>query len=558
MPDRNGAVHGGPGAPYLQRRGQLGGEYDKLLFDAGLQVEAGSIVPTADDVLVVVDMQNDFVPNDGVNPKGGRFGVAEAHHVVPLIVQLIEAFLAKGARVVATRDYHPIDHVSFTTEGGHFPPHCVQGSVGAHFYPPIAAALETGLAKYGPEKVIIVHKGFHEDVDSMGAFEYSDAHLKVRLLHRTGAAKRRHDRHCQIGAAKGCILDWTGARVLKQSALMWPEVNVNAPPDVLAIGDSMTLADHLGRANNGYFCGLALDFCVLDSSLTAASQSVFKSSNIILDATRAAHVPLVGRFGSGFISSPKEVLQKMKAKGIKCIASIDITRAPSKELGQIIVAATFPRALGPMGVRPVDIRLDLDTVKGICVPRGVRHMRKRGRCTRGNTFPAFAYPMVNVQRMTEAERLGYIGTQDPTRELAVNGGFVTASHNPEEPALVEAVSMYVDQCPILMHFHPPQKFKEEFADTLVQSNCFQAITIQPLRDAGYTLFLWVGEGEVLHSKSGLEWTDWPLGAFVYLESEENVESAIYFAVKSREKHQHLREGVSSPLSPMSPTSPRFA
>ena len=47
---------------------------------------------------------------------------------------------------VVTRDYHPIDHASFTTHGGPFPPHCVQGSRGAELCVPVAAALASARA----------------------------------------------------------------------------------------------------------------------------------------------------------------------------------------------------------------------------------------------------------------------------------------------------------------------------------------------------------------------------------------------------------------------------
>merc|ERR1719182_479960 len=85
-------------------------------------------------------MQNDFIPHD-VAPEGGRFGVPEGGSCVAPIVKLIEEFASQGAMIVATRDYHPHDHCSFTGFGGPFPPHCVQGSTGSYFYPSIGKAL---------------------------------------------------------------------------------------------------------------------------------------------------------------------------------------------------------------------------------------------------------------------------------------------------------------------------------------------------------------------------------------------------------------------------------
>ena len=95
-----------------------------------------------DDALVIIDMQRDFVPCDPLsNPNGGRFGVPEGDHTVPVIVHMIDAAAAAGSLICATRDYHPHDHASFMSQGGPFPPHCVQGSIGSRFMPQIAAAL---------------------------------------------------------------------------------------------------------------------------------------------------------------------------------------------------------------------------------------------------------------------------------------------------------------------------------------------------------------------------------------------------------------------------------
>ena len=112
-----------------------------------------------DDALIVIDMQRDFVPGDPLtNPSGGRFGVAEGDHVCPVIVHLIDAAASVGAMVGATRDYHPHDHASFMPQGGPFPPHCVQGTVGARFMPQIAASLARAVAQGGVERVRIAFK----------------------------------------------------------------------------------------------------------------------------------------------------------------------------------------------------------------------------------------------------------------------------------------------------------------------------------------------------------------------------------------------------------------
>lgn len=120
--------------------GRLGEEHRALMLAAdGEEVELEEQGFRKGDVLVVVDMQNDFIPGA---EGGGRLGTSEGKQISPLICDLIAAAAAGGARVVATRDYHPRSHCSFDANGGPFPVHCVQGCPGSHFFPPIAEALD--------------------------------------------------------------------------------------------------------------------------------------------------------------------------------------------------------------------------------------------------------------------------------------------------------------------------------------------------------------------------------------------------------------------------------
>jgi len=80
------------------------------------------------DAIILVDVQNDFCP-------GGALPVAEGDAVVPALNALL-----RRARVlaVATRDWHPPNHCSFTPQGGPWPVHCVAGTPGADFHPALA------------------------------------------------------------------------------------------------------------------------------------------------------------------------------------------------------------------------------------------------------------------------------------------------------------------------------------------------------------------------------------------------------------------------------------
>jgi nicotinamidase/pyrazinamidase len=79
---------------------------------------------TATDALLVVDVQNDFC-------AGGALAVPAGDDVVEVINWLMPNF----EHVIATQDFHPPGHSSFTEQGGRWPEHCVQGTKGAELHP---------------------------------------------------------------------------------------------------------------------------------------------------------------------------------------------------------------------------------------------------------------------------------------------------------------------------------------------------------------------------------------------------------------------------------------
>ncbi len=74
------------------------------------------------EALLIIDVQNDFLP-------GGALAVLDGDAVIDPINAL--AADPRFAVVIATRDWHPADHPSFTDQGGPWPAHCVQGTPGA-------------------------------------------------------------------------------------------------------------------------------------------------------------------------------------------------------------------------------------------------------------------------------------------------------------------------------------------------------------------------------------------------------------------------------------------
>jgi nicotinamidase/pyrazinamidase len=114
------------------------------------------------DALLIVDVQKDFCP-------GGALPVEGGDTIVPIINGWIAVAVAKGVPVYASRDWHPMGHLSFKEGGGPWPPHCIQDSDGAKFQQDLAL----------PSSTIIVTKGVRFDQDQNSAFDQTG--LAVQL-----------------------------------------------------------------------------------------------------------------------------------------------------------------------------------------------------------------------------------------------------------------------------------------------------------------------------------------------------------------------------------------
>ncbi len=157
---------------------------------------------TDTDVLIVVDVQNDFCP-------GGALAVPGGDQVVPVINALGRRF----AHVVMTQDWHPAGHISFASShpgkrafdivtlayGAQvlWPEHCIQGSHGAAFH----AGLDV------PHAAMIVRKGMRRDVDSYSGFLEADRKTPTGL---GGYLKERGlTRATVVGLATDFCVAWT-------------------------------------------------------------------------------------------------------------------------------------------------------------------------------------------------------------------------------------------------------------------------------------------------------------------------------------------------------------
>jgi nicotinamidase/pyrazinamidase len=155
-----------------------------------------------DDVLIVVDAQNGFMP-------GGGLPVARGDEVVPVINRLGQLF----ANVVITQDWHPAGHASFASSHAGkapydmmdmpygpqvlWPDHCVQDTHDA--------ALHKDL--HLPHAQLIIRKGFHPQVDSYSAFMEADRTTTTGLAAYLQARGLRKAYVC--GLATDFCVAWT-------------------------------------------------------------------------------------------------------------------------------------------------------------------------------------------------------------------------------------------------------------------------------------------------------------------------------------------------------------
>jgi nicotinamidase/pyrazinamidase len=151
----------------------------------------GGVAVDDRSVLIVVDVQNCFLP-------GGSLAVKDGEQVIPIINRIAKSF----TNVVMTQDWHTPGHVSFASshEGKKpfevidltygkqvlWPDHCVQGTDGASLSKDLSI----------PQAELIIRKGYHKDTDSYSGFTEADgktttgleAYLKARGVSRVFVA----------------------------------------------------------------------------------------------------------------------------------------------------------------------------------------------------------------------------------------------------------------------------------------------------------------------------------------------------------------------------------
>nr|WP_298723571.1 bifunctional nicotinamidase/pyrazinamidase [uncultured Ferrovibrio sp.] len=173
------------------------------------QTMRNKITLGGDSALLVVDIQNGFLP-------GGSLAVPGGDEIIPLVNALARGF----ENVVLTQDWHPADHLSFASqhpgrqpfetvqmpygEQVLWPDHCVQGSE--------SAALAADLAI--PQAQLVIRKGWRRAIDSYSAFREADGQTVTGLA---GYLKQRGiARVFVVGLATDFCVAWTAIDARKE------------------------------------------------------------------------------------------------------------------------------------------------------------------------------------------------------------------------------------------------------------------------------------------------------------------------------------------------------
>lgn len=247
-----------------------------------------NILVKKNDVLFVIDMQNDFLDRPYVDKttktkktikkfKKGKLPTFGSRAIVKPIARLTAKF-AKMAKVVATRDYHPVKnpHCSFSIFGEH----CAWKTAGSDIASEIEEVLFTPKTRLWPklrQNCFITFKGFSSKIDSFGAFPYSK---KLGLKRICGCSN------------KSCPTGLTGSFALKKYTKYpsFDKKTAKIPLQKLIKSTSKT-------KNTLFICGVLGDFCVLDTAKNAR-QAGYKNVVIIIDLIRSLRIKAKGSKGA--------------------------------------------------------------------------------------------------------------------------------------------------------------------------------------------------------------------------------------------------------------------
>lgn len=295
---------------YLVKRIHGNSNFTKIL-----KIEDYKDLPiTSADLLIVIDMQNDFVDRavekDGVQQlTRGAFAVNNGATIIEPIKEFAKKCYDQGGNVVFTRDVHTCDHCSFFTAAcgadstdkkkpkGPFPPHCINKTVGSGLVEEIKtflsdktisetidenSTISETIDENSKGKISVVFKGCDQGTDSFGAIEYPEAN----------GCRDPYGRERQIA----CYPE-----TLKKTGAFYADTGYD---DRRVIKDDFDAVENVvfneekrftipNSIKNIYIVGLAGDYCVCDTAINLRRQYPDKNVSIIYELTRNAFIPFI-------------------------------------------------------------------------------------------------------------------------------------------------------------------------------------------------------------------------------------------------------------------------
>ena len=118
----------------------------------------------SNDALLITDIQKDFLP-------GGALPVEGGDEIIPVLNEYARRFEDSNAVVFASRDWHPANHISFTKQGGPWPPHCVQNTSGAQFSPGLKL----------PDHITVISKATNPEHESYSVFDGTSFEHELKM-----------------------------------------------------------------------------------------------------------------------------------------------------------------------------------------------------------------------------------------------------------------------------------------------------------------------------------------------------------------------------------------
>ena len=328
------------------------------------------------------------------------------------------------------------------------------------------------------------------------------------------------------------------------------QYDMDAPPDVFAAAPDgkarglTSLNEKLRRAKRIFVCGLVTDFCVMDTCLNAVELG-FSDVYMVLDAARAAHIPGLGAFGSGFLSDPQEVKAKCVGAGVRFASVEGVTGTPP--LAARAGANPFPgrsarcrsrsrqKLAVKDGVYTVSAGLNAALVaalggeaKGPCSPPAPLPPTWPGAPAEASRF-CWAYPLEGVAKLGVQWQLAFLDVSaSPSMQLAAYGGFLLLDD--AGAVATQAIAGSEDG------FQIAQRRRGRGATTS-PARCagprLQPVTLPNLKAAGAESFCWIHPRE--HYSGPEKYTPAADGAFLYLMQGGG---AIWFPVVPPKKLKH--------------------